>query len=42
MELIYKMLEQKDLKIVKLLEEIRLLREELEFEKRKSVVRENR
>jgi hypothetical protein len=42
MELIYKMLEQKDLKIIKLLEEIRLLREELEFEKRKSIVRENR
>ena len=42
MELIYKMLEQKDLKIVKLLEEIRLLREELEYEKRKSIVRENR
>jgi hypothetical protein len=36
------MLEQKDLKIVKLLEEIRLLREELEYEKRKSIVRENR
>jgi hypothetical protein len=33
---------QKDLQIAKLLEQIKLLREELEFEKRKSIVRENR
>ena len=36
MELIYKMLEQRDLQIVKLLEQIKLLREELEYEKRKN------
>lgn len=41
MELIYKLLEQKDLVIAKLLEEIRLLKEELAFEKRKNG-RENR
>jgi hypothetical protein len=41
MELIYKLLGQKDLVIAKLLEEIRLLKEELAFEKRKNG-RENR
>lgn len=36
MELIYKMLEQKDLRIAKLMEEVRLLKEELAYEKRKN------